>query len=94
MLFKVFRDTQYETEEKRVTVKKEFYGATNSTVRGYFSTFKLTRRGVTIKNPFFLEGDMSRLRSIALQRLGNVDVKGLVIAPYKVELADIPFIVK
>jgi len=30
------------------------------------------------------------LRSIALQRLGDIDVKGLVIAPYKVELADIP----
>jgi len=51
MLFKVFRDTQYETGGKRVTVKKEFCGATNSTIRGYLSTFKLTRRGVTIKNP-------------------------------------------
>jgi len=61
MLFKVFRDTQYESKGKMVTV-----GATNSLIRAYFSTFKLTRRGVPIKNPFFLEGDTSRLRSIAL----------------------------
>jgi len=73
-----------------VTVKKEFCGATNSLICAYFSTFKLTSRGVTIKNPLFLERDTSRLRSIALQRLGDADVKGLVIAPYKVELADIP----
>jgi len=90
LLFKVFRDTQYETEGKRVTVKKEFCGTTNSLIRAYFSTFELTSRGITIKNPLFLEGDTSRLRSIALQRLRDVYVKGLVIAPYKVELADIP----
>jgi len=90
MLFKVFRETQYETEGKRVMVKKEFCGTTNSLIRAYFSTFKLTSRGVTSKNPLFIEGDTSRSRSIALQRLGDVDVKGLVIAPYKVELADIP----
>jgi len=50
---------------------------------------RLNLLGVTIKNPFFLEGDTSRLRSIALQRLGEVE-KRIVIAPYKVELTDIP----